>query len=326
MCQWWEFWTIWIRWFDDISNWQYILDRLSAMPQYLNQLKCSCNSKIDKWWNYTCLSPKKLNQVKLVLVCHQKLNQVKLKVWKSALCSSILYGCETWLTKDLRAVEPIYVSTLKSALGVRTTTCNDLVFLECGEVDAATHVRQQQFKFLKKLTSRESYPSSYIEWIIKEAIRCRSPSGIVLQQIMDNRGDYVIQSSEKLKHKVGLSQSTRRAAYRALNPALSVSDAYQKIIPEYARKAFTRFRLSSHRLQYETGRWSRIQPEDRKCHCGETQTDSHVMLSCVLTRDIRAKYHITAQSLSDLFDNGSIPTHELCNFICDVMDTLYNVL
>ena len=50
---------------------------------------------------------------------------------------------------------------------------------------------------------------------------------------------------------------------------------------------FTRSRLSSHRLKIETGRWARIEPEDRLCMCGQIQTEEHVLLYCVLTDHIR---------------------------------------
>ena len=38
-----------------------------------------------------------------------------------------------------------------------------------------------------------------------------------------------------------------------------------RLVPEYNRKAFTRLRLSSHKLKIETGRWSRIPKEARRC-------------------------------------------------------------
>jgi hypothetical protein len=89
---------------------------------------------------------------------------------------------------------------------------------------------------------------------------------------------------------------------------------YNSSIPEYARQSFTRMRLSSHRLAYEMGRWSRIEPENRRCPCGETQTDVHVMLVCPLTADIRNQFGICSTSLVDLFDGKGVTLPDTCRY------------
>ena len=67
------------------------------------------------------------------------------------------------------------------------------------------------------------------------------------------------------------------------------------------RITFTRFRVSSHRLRVEMGRWSRIPPEQRTCQC-ETgiQNEQHILV-CPLTQDIRGKYGLECKDLSSLF-------------------------
>ncbi len=64
----------------------------------------------------------------------------------------------------------------------------------------------------------------------------------------------------------------------------------RKEIKDFHRVAVTRIRLSSHRLAIETGRWSRLPSEERKCTCGEIQTERHVVNECVRTRDVRMMY------------------------------------
>ena len=46
---------------------------------------------------------------------------VERTVWGSALKSAIFYGCETWLTNDLRPAERPYTLTIKRLLGVKTS-------------------------------------------------------------------------------------------------------------------------------------------------------------------------------------------------------------
>ena len=62
--------------------------------------------------------------------------EVKLKVWRSALNSAILYSSETWLTNDLRTVNTSYNATLKQLLSVRVSTCSDIIYTETGLPDA----------------------------------------------------------------------------------------------------------------------------------------------------------------------------------------------
>ena len=64
---------------------------------------------------------------------------IKFKVWNSALNAAILYSCETWITNDTKQAETPYLGSLKQLLGVRNTTCSDLVhwvwYARCKERD-----------------------------------------------------------------------------------------------------------------------------------------------------------------------------------------------
>ena len=76
------------------------------------------------------------------------------------------------------------------------------------------------------------------------------------------------------------------------NPSLSKCVLYSANsgIPEHARAATTQMRVSSHKLRIETGRWARIERENRLCPCGEVQDEQHVLLHCPLTDDLRKQF------------------------------------
>ena len=82
-----------------------------------------------------------------------------------------------------------------------------------------------------------------------------------------------------------------------MNPDLSVHNLYQKTdhIEDNLRIAFTRVRLSSHRLRSETGRWSHVPSNQRVCpHCdGEAVQDEEHLFLCPATLPIREKYDVT---------------------------------
>ena len=66
----------------------------------------------------------------------------------------------------------------------------------------------------------------------------------------------------------------------------------KQYINELHRMAYTQFRISSHRLAVETGRWNRrgrgrLPMEERLCPCGAVQTEIHVLEDCPVTGEIR---------------------------------------
>ena len=215
---------------------------------------------------------------------------------------ALFYGRETWLTNDLKSAEAIYNATLKNLLGVRATTCNDITFAECGELGAKAYIRNQQKTFLSKLTDRSHYQGSYLEKIITLAQQSLCPAGLILKDLLNSQTDLLTHSEISIRNSIMDSVSTRRSAYRNLNPRLEVSSVYTMNIPEFDRIAFTRMRLSSHHLQYEKGRWSRIPPDERLCPCGMQQTDKHVLLDCHITQANRIMYSIPDCSMSELYD------------------------
>ena len=104
--------------------------------------------------------------------------------------------------------------------------------------------------------------------------------------------------SEQLKTSFRRSDSSRRRVYcNAINNILDVHDIYFKKhnIFEIHRIAFTRFRVSSHSLAVETGRWNRrgrgrLPLEERLCSCGLVQSEEHVISICPHSQQIRNSY------------------------------------
>ena len=219
---------------------------------------------------------------------------VKRKVWQAALNSSLMYGAETWWCSDMNSVNRIYIKSLRDLLGVRITTCTELVYLESGEPSASALIKSKQIKYLQKLQSRNDFNDSYLCKVIDKAINVQSPMGKYIQQLRQIEQGPVISEREQLKIKVrNQLYSTRRQTYQEINPDLESPDLYKKssdFVPEHYRIAFTRLRLGSHRLKVETGRWSRIPRERRLCPCGQIQDESHALLNCSQLSHLRQEF------------------------------------
>ena len=83
----------------------------------------------------------------------------------------------------------------------------------------------------------------------------------------------------------------------------------------------TRFRVSSHSLAIETGRWNRrgrgrLPIHERLCTCGKIQTEEHVVVEFPLTLEARNTYRIS--SIDDLLF-GQIGDDDASN-------TIYRIL
>ena len=214
---------------------------------------------------------------------------VKKQVLDAAFIAALLYGCESWLDVSLSEVEKLYISAIKSVLGVRKTTSNTLCLIELGYPPLKSYIKNRQKIFLSKaIEERQCLSDDPLMFSININKHCNTKTWKYIHHVISN--EHINSGIESLKQSVHSSTKTKMKTYLTINPSLSVHPAYvykDTKIQEYLRTVFTRSRLSSHRLKIETGRWARIEPEDRLCMCGQIQTEEHVLLYCVLTDHIR---------------------------------------
>ena len=105
------------------------------------------------------------------------------------------------------------------------------------------------------------------------------------------------------------------------------SDKQHQYIPDFTRQSFSRLRLMSHDLKIETGSWSRIPRDMRKCHCdGESvQTESHVLVECTLIRQLRIKYGFEdIHCIADLF-HEHLDASKVCKYVYEALNILRDI-
>ena len=72
---------------------------------------------------------------------------VKLEVLDSYVSSSLVYACETWGDCRIEQIEALYRQGIKSALSIRMTTNNEIVYLESGRSPLIIRIKKQQLRF-----------------------------------------------------------------------------------------------------------------------------------------------------------------------------------
>jgi hypothetical protein len=250
---------------------------------------------------------------------------VKKTVWDSALSSAIYYSAESWLIDDLSIVRLPYLTSAKALLGVRLQTPTDLVYLELGVPSAESMVRKKQLDFIRKTQQASTYAFSPLKQAVDLSTRYCSPMALNLKKLLNTSMDPVHEFSTSVKTRVLAAETSRVTTYKSINPDLTPHAIYgvTSPIPEPYRIALTRFRLSSHYLKIETGRWSRIPREERWCVCREDlQTEEHVLLNCPRTLHIRRQFAMPTTSLNDVMNFK--PESMLCKFVFCVLKYFAN--
>ena len=245
---------------------------------------------------------------------------VKKRVLDAAFMSSILYGCESWLKVPLKPVETVYHSAVKALLGVRVTTPNSLCLIEGGFHSISGLVKNRQKKFFEKMVDRfdmHNDPYAHAMNITKDL---NKPMQMYIDSIV-NGEDFVSEEMARMKDSVtnAADTATKLRTYLALNPDMVTHNLYSKhapTIPDYLRITFSRYRLSSHRLRVETGRWSRTPRHERVCPCGQGIQDEEHIFVCSKVRDLFEGLPKTYNTSADLFADTS----------CDELHLLHQVL
>ena len=98
---------------------------------------------------------------------------IKMHVLNTCVSASLTYGCETWRKRYLKKLEVLYRQRLKTALSIRNTVNNDIVYEESGEFPFSFRIAKQQLKFWKStLKLREEKSDNYISKLIAAADGC----------------------------------------------------------------------------------------------------------------------------------------------------------
>jgi hypothetical protein len=220
--------------------------------------------------------------------------QVKRKVFDAALSTAILYGCEAWMSPAaIEQAAPMYNGCVRSLLGVRKTTASDLCLVECGVPPVAVKVKAAQKRFFDRLLpDREHSNDDPLGFVWQMANRANTPCARYVRSLENFDATHELES---LRNRIRASARTKFVTYTTLmNPSLEAPIMYETPdVPEYMRLVATKFRLSSHSLAIETGRWSRKPREERLCpECKIIQDECHALAQCQLNSTTRRKYAV----------------------------------
>ena len=114
--------------------------------------------------------------------------------------------------------------------------------------------------------------------------------------------NYKNENMEERYERVSTSNSTMCIRYRTIIGTNYSNTLYNSCLNDFHRITITRWRLSSHELKIETGRYTKpiTNREDRLCKiCREIENESHAIFTCKAHRWIREKNKNLFDSFKD---------------------------
>lgn len=246
--------------------------------------------------------------------------KTKLSLFDALIVPIILYGSEIWGAYDHSELDKLHLKFCKHILGVKQQTSNAAVLGELGRFPLSVICKERALKYWIKINMN---PNSLMHHVLTKQSNIyhynniRPASKKIWHSAMSdllNRmgyGNLLVDFNTDYNYSPLLTQRVRdqyiQTWYDNLTsqPKMEYYCRFKKefLFEEYLtcvkndkhRKELSRFRLSSHSLEIETGRYTNINRDNRKCKlCSHDTVESeyHFLLCCTAYSDLRKKYHI----------------------------------
>lgn len=241
----------------------------------------------------------------------------KLDLFDKLITPILNYSCEVWGFMQANQVERVHLSFCKKILGVKKSTQNDFVY---GELGRTTYQTKRYFIIIKywfKILSVQN--NKYIKIIYELMLRDleRLPGkanwASLIRHLLMTLGFYDVWLGQGVGNYEGfmstlkqrltdnfvqnwhsrLEESSRAIFYRSI-ASFQFQPYLEHLNVTKFSQAITKLRVSSHRLEIESGRWVRphsIPVNDRKCSvCQLLEDEYHFVIECPIYIDLRRKY------------------------------------
>ena len=260
--------------------------------------------------------------------------KVKLLVLYVCLFATLLYSCEVWVNLEEVSEKLLMIEkkALKSCLGVKPSTPDDLVYLELNKANIVSTIRDRQYNFFRKfMNQNEDSAIAMNIWNLYNNNVDSESEGVIhyFQNLEPGSKKKDIEARKERTNTSELSMTTR---YRKVTNLDYCDILYDSFITEKNRIVITRWRLSCHSLHIETGRYQRprLPRNERICSvCHTMEDEHHALFVCTAHTFIRARYSellSTHTSVSSILHPDTIEdANTIGNYIRDIernMETL----
>lgn len=236
-----------------------------------------------------------------------------LELFDTYVAPILSYGSELWGANKAQEIERVHTLFMKRILGIKRSTSNAMVYNELGRMPLFYTRCNRIIKYWTKLISTQNciLKSIYKNMLHTCETNPQSKNWLCnVKDILNNLGmnDYwtkqdpgdikifLINIRQRLQDQfyqqndAVLDTSPKCLIYKHFNTSRQMAQYLSKPIAEHRRIAISKLRLSAHTLAVETGRYARIDRENRLCTMcdrNEIEDEYHVTLICPKYRELR---------------------------------------
>ena len=234
---------------------------------------------------------------------------VKLKVMRACVISCLLHNCETFGSLIPDKLDSTYMKMIKACLNVRSYTPNKIALIESGMPSLKSMIQARQWNFYKSFFENlelHSTRKNVFENLITQ-------NSAYIRHYIHLQNTYLSRKHLHAAHLIVLKDDINTLATNTKNYKFSI---YKQFNPELSSPthvldkpwatSFVRLRVSSHSFPIETGRWHRINREDRLCpHCNVLGDEHHFIYDCL---EIDRRNLTDIPQISDLINYDKLNT------------------
>ena len=225
--------------------------------------------------------------IKFFNFCHENKMaplSVRLKALRGCVTNSVLYNCEAFGPRLPDKLETIYNKLIRTAVQVRSSTPALILYIESGLLPIRALMEARQYKYLKRFQDGLR-PLSARKQVFDELLQ--NPSKFLkhytkLSDTYQNHREIYLHHLNTTKNRIreyAAKGRSKFAVYLSINPELEPSPFINCMHP--LTRDVIRFRVGSHSLPVETGRWSGKDRVDRVCDvCGVLGDEIHYLYVC----------------------------------------------
>lgn len=220
---------------------------------------------------------------------------IKILVLYNCLFATILYSCEVWINLQKLSDQLLRIEkkALKSCLGIKQSTPDDILFIELNKADIVATILDRQHNFYSKLMKHDEASAIVIGvWNLYNNIVGPQNGFIHYYQSLQPKNK--VTNKTNRKERIQLSDLSMSSRYKEISNLKYCDVLYNSFVVERYRTIITRWRLSSHSLRIETGRYTRPKTPkpERKCGiCNTLEDEHHALFACSAHIFIREHYH-----------------------------------
>ena len=234
--------------------------------------------------------------------------ETKCAIFDTYVSSILNYGCEIWGFHKAPDVEKLHLSFLKRILGVKKSTCNNLIYCELGRYPLQLIRKLRIFRYMLKLRSSQNcilnacfreMIENNDDWIlnVKNELAKLGLNYLWDDVIQNNCFINIVENRMKDMYRQTLlsdiSRSSKGFLYQHMVDNFTMQYYLCKPVPAIYKKYISKFRLSSHNLNIEKGRYTNENRRNRictRCTLNDIEDEFHFILVCPFYSSLRKKY------------------------------------